>query len=413
MSRAERQKQDRAEQERIRKEFEKDKAAAKARLAREKKRDKELAEREQKKKLRMPLVNVRPSQDTIARFVRGNGSGRKRDVEGDALERRDGVEVETCEGTGDGDAGARNGGRELDLIPEEDESDLEKLLDTITNETSGLAPHKEARVEPDTLPEKQEPEHHQPKPQEPVHQEQAQQQSKQQESKQPEPKQPEPKQQEPIQPPPHKDPNSQPQNPQTNTGDMKPPARPYQRTHQPSKPTSSPPPIIHPPPMSTQAILGSLDDFFPSSSQQALELQDETFDDMLNDSYDDIMHTPTRAKNPDQVHEKSMPPPKRFFTSSGSKELISLAIQRSKRTAALEELQDEQVQLQKCRGIQTSKQHSTAWALDDIDGVDINQMLEDKENVLVKTGPLCDISDSQETEYGGDWVDELALDLIV
>ncbi|KAM6478614.1 hypothetical protein HDV62DRAFT_370848 [Trichoderma sp. SZMC 28011] len=82
VSRAEQLRQERAEQERIRKEFEKDKAALKARTLREKKRAKEQAEREEKRKKGLPLVNVRPSQDTIAWFVRGKGSGTKRDCRG-------------------------------------------------------------------------------------------------------------------------------------------------------------------------------------------------------------------------------------------------------------------------------------------------------------------------------------------
>ncbi|KAL7788398.1 hypothetical protein V8C37DRAFT_388438 [Trichoderma ceciliae] len=82
VSRAELLRQERAEQERIRKEFEKEKAAAKAKALREKKRAKEQAEREEKKKKGLPTVTVRPSQDTIAWFVRGNGSGNKRDCKG-------------------------------------------------------------------------------------------------------------------------------------------------------------------------------------------------------------------------------------------------------------------------------------------------------------------------------------------
>lgn len=85
ISRAEARRQEKLEQERIRKEFEKDKAAAKARALREKKKDREAAEREVKKKKGLPLVRVRPSQDTIAWFVRGNGVGRKRDSGGRSL----------------------------------------------------------------------------------------------------------------------------------------------------------------------------------------------------------------------------------------------------------------------------------------------------------------------------------------
>ncbi|KAM0443795.1 hypothetical protein ACHAPV_002723 [Trichoderma viride] len=85
LSKAERIKQERAEQERIRKEFEKEKASARAKFLREKKKAKEQAENEEKKKKGLPLVTVRPSQDTIAKFFRGNGLGHKRSCEGEDL----------------------------------------------------------------------------------------------------------------------------------------------------------------------------------------------------------------------------------------------------------------------------------------------------------------------------------------
>lgn len=85
MTRAERYKWEREEQERIRKDHEKEKAAAKAKAARDKKKEKDVAAREEKRRNGLPLVNVRPSQDTIARFVRGNGSGMKRDAQGKAV----------------------------------------------------------------------------------------------------------------------------------------------------------------------------------------------------------------------------------------------------------------------------------------------------------------------------------------
>jgi hypothetical protein len=82
LSRAEQRKLELAEQERIRKELEKDRQAARARAARERKKQKEEAQKEAKRKSGKPLVDVRPSQDTIARFVRGNGTGKKRDRSG-------------------------------------------------------------------------------------------------------------------------------------------------------------------------------------------------------------------------------------------------------------------------------------------------------------------------------------------
>ncbi|WKT44359.1 hypothetical protein QSH57_009212 [Fusarium oxysporum f. sp. vasinfectum] len=86
LTREESRRQERAEQERIRKEFEREKAAAKAKVARDKKKEKELAEKEAKRKKGLPLVNVRPSQETISWFVRGNGTSKKRDAQGNDIQ---------------------------------------------------------------------------------------------------------------------------------------------------------------------------------------------------------------------------------------------------------------------------------------------------------------------------------------
>ncbi|KAI1402893.1 hypothetical protein F4819DRAFT_453160 [Hypoxylon fuscum] len=72
LSKAEQRRQDLFEQDRIRKEFEKEKNQARARAARDKKKEKEEKERAEKKKKGLPLVDVHPSQDTIAWFVRGD-----------------------------------------------------------------------------------------------------------------------------------------------------------------------------------------------------------------------------------------------------------------------------------------------------------------------------------------------------
>ncbi|KAF4119819.1 hypothetical protein GMORB2_4485 [Geosmithia morbida] len=83
MSRAEARKMELAEQERIRKEYEKERMAARARAARDRKKAKEEAQREARRKSGKPLVDVRPSQDTISKFLfRGNMFGRKRDDKG-------------------------------------------------------------------------------------------------------------------------------------------------------------------------------------------------------------------------------------------------------------------------------------------------------------------------------------------
>ncbi|KAF2966689.1 hypothetical protein GQX73_g6880 [Xylaria multiplex] len=77
LSKAEQRRQELFEQDRIRKEFEKEKNQARARAARDRKKEKEERERAEKKKKGLPLVNVRASQDTIARFVRAKPKSQK------------------------------------------------------------------------------------------------------------------------------------------------------------------------------------------------------------------------------------------------------------------------------------------------------------------------------------------------
>ncbi|KAI1306652.1 hypothetical protein F5Y03DRAFT_405931 [Xylaria venustula] len=79
LSKAEQRRQELFEQDRIRKEFEKEKNQARARAARDRKKEKEERERAEKKKKGLPLIDVRASQDTIARFVRAKPKDRKRD----------------------------------------------------------------------------------------------------------------------------------------------------------------------------------------------------------------------------------------------------------------------------------------------------------------------------------------------
>ncbi|KAK3301758.1 uncharacterized protein B0T15DRAFT_544541 [Chaetomium strumarium] len=82
LSKAEQRRLEREEQERIRRDLDKEKQASRARALREKKKEKEQQVLQEKKRRGLPLVDVRPSQDTIARFVRGNGVGNKRDSAG-------------------------------------------------------------------------------------------------------------------------------------------------------------------------------------------------------------------------------------------------------------------------------------------------------------------------------------------
>ncbi|KAI1114556.1 hypothetical protein F5Y14DRAFT_163598 [Nemania sp. NC0429] len=79
ISKAEQRRQELFEQDRIRKELEKERNQARARAARDKKKEKEERERAEKKKKGLPLVDVRPSQDTIARFVRAGPRSQRGD----------------------------------------------------------------------------------------------------------------------------------------------------------------------------------------------------------------------------------------------------------------------------------------------------------------------------------------------
>ncbi|KAK2001425.1 hypothetical protein LX36DRAFT_653376 [Colletotrichum falcatum] len=84
-SKAEQRKWEKEKQEEIRKELEKERAAAKARAARERKKAKEEEARKNRQRAGQPLIDCRPSQDTISRFIRGNGTSRKRDSSGEPI----------------------------------------------------------------------------------------------------------------------------------------------------------------------------------------------------------------------------------------------------------------------------------------------------------------------------------------
>ncbi|KAK6217987.1 hypothetical protein LQW54_003045 [Pestalotiopsis sp. IQ-011] len=70
LSKAEQRRQDLMEQDRIRREFEKERNQARAKAARDKRKEKEDREKAEKKRKGVPLVEVHPSQDTLARFLR-------------------------------------------------------------------------------------------------------------------------------------------------------------------------------------------------------------------------------------------------------------------------------------------------------------------------------------------------------
>ncbi|KAM0364225.1 hypothetical protein ACHAPZ_010446 [Fusarium culmorum] len=411
LTRAEIWKQEKAEQERIKKEFEREKAAAKAKVVRDKKKEKELAEKEEKRKKRMPLVNVRPSQETISWFVRGNGSAKKRDAQGKDVEKGntttenngnmeesttandDGTEqpamkirklddvLENDEEFSDpGDTGMETRVQDQPLSPSPEPPEID-VLQKATKEDGTAEPIEEAPGDAETRI---------PAPRLPITEIELDGMEEDLDEdfeeglalgmledieaamNKPAPKmghttsaapgystKPDPV----LSPPP--------------VNNIKRPAPDrYAKDlglHRPSSPTFVKPPVPRrsprnlearssspprqEPPMSTQAILYNLDDFFPSSSQQARELEEDSDnDDNLIPSapthlapiveeeaeeFEDLEKSPEQPRLPvlDPAPESPPPPPRRFFTSSGSHERMCLALQRSRRTAALEEIQ--------------------------------------------------------------------------
>ncbi|KAL6921564.1 hypothetical protein FSST1_005590 [Fusarium sambucinum] len=413
LTRAEQWKQEKAEQERIRKEFEREKAAAKAKVVRDKKKEKELAEKEEKRKKRMPLINVRPSQETISWFVRGNGSTKKRDIQGKEVEKinattkenNDNMEETTSANDDETEQPAMKT-RKLDNILEDDEevSDTgDTRIRTKTQEQPSSPSPEQQRIE-GPLKETKEDDATEPVEEAPL----------QADTQMPVPRLPIPEIElegmedeldedfeEDLALGMLEDIEAAMDKPALNTSHAvdavprcsiksnsavtqppvdtikKPASDRYAKDlglHRPSSPTFIKPPLPQrsprnleasssspprqEPPMSTQAILYNLDDFFPSSSQQARELEEDLDDD------DNLMpsaplHLAPIAeeeeefefekleKSPDQLRlpvlnpapESPPPPPRRFFTSSGSHERMCLALQRSRRTAALEQIQ--------------------------------------------------------------------------
>ncbi|CAG7556259.1 unnamed protein product [Fusarium equiseti] len=415
LTRAEQWKLEKAEQERIKKEFEREKAAAKAKVARDKKKEKELAEKKEKQKKRLPLVNVRPSQETISWFVRGNGSTKKRDAQGKEVEKADATTNEDNdrmdETTSANDHEMEQPAtklQKLDVIQEdEDEEEFDfgdvgmETRPQIQPPTSPESPRIEAApqegpkednmagitkqvtavVEPQPPPP---PRHLIPEIElegmddeldedfeedlalgilEDI--EAAMEAPKPNTSHAPE-----------IAPEPLPKPDSVVPAPPVDNIKTPAPNRYAEDLglHRPASPTFVKPPFPkdytrheearssspphQEPPMSTQTILYNLDDFFPSSSQQARELEEDLDDDDLmpsaalnlapiaedeEEEFEDtgLEKSPEQPRLPvlDPAPDSPPPPPRRFFTSSGSHERMCLALQRSRRTAALEQIQ--------------------------------------------------------------------------
>ncbi|RGP79217.1 hypothetical protein FLONG3_2653 [Fusarium longipes] len=412
LTRAEQWKQEKAEQERIKKEFEREKAAAKAKVARDKKKEKELAEKEEKRKKRMPLVNVRPSQETISWFVRGNGSTKKRDAQGQEVDKAGATTKETNditeETTNTDDNEIKQPAMKMQKLGDIQEDDEEvsdagdvgmemRAQDQQPSSSSEPPrieePCKKTKQDDTTEPAEEAPAVSKPQllaPRQPILEielegmeddldedfeedlaldmlediEAAMDKSA-------------PKTGPVIDTAPKCYTKPGPAVPQLPVDTIKVPApnryaedlglrRPPSPTFvKPPLPRHSPrgmearssSPPRQEPPMSTQAILYNLDDFFPSSSQQARELEEDLDDDGLMPSAplhltpiaeeeedfedEEPLESPEPSRLPvlDPAPDSPSPPPRRFFTSSGSHERMCLALQRSRRTAALEQIQ--------------------------------------------------------------------------
>ncbi|RGP61792.1 hypothetical protein FSPOR_9789 [Fusarium sporotrichioides] len=413
LTRAEQWKQEKAEQERIRKEFEREKAAAKAKVVRDKKKEKELAEKEEKRKKRMPLVNVRPSQETISWFVRGNGSMKKRDVHGKEVENINATTKENNDNTeqttsasndeteqpamkirkledimeddeevsDSGDIGMETRAQDRPLSPSPEPPRTE-VLQKETKEDDTTEPVEETTLDAGTrnpaqrllIPEI-ELEGMEDELDEDFEEDLALGILEDIEAAMDKPA-PNTSHTTDAAPRCFTKPNSAvPQPPFDNI--KKPAPDRYAKDlglHRPSSPTFVKPPLPQrsprnlearssspprqEPPMSTQAILYNLDDFFPSSSQQARELEEDLDDDddfmpsaplhlapiaEEEEEFEDeeLERSPEQPRLPvlDPAPESPPPLPRRFFTSSGSHERMCLALQRSRRTAALEQIQ--------------------------------------------------------------------------
>ncbi|KAB5513376.1 hypothetical protein GE09DRAFT_1295178 [Coniochaeta sp. 2T2.1] len=86
MTRAEERAWEKKMQADIKEEKEKHRQSNKARMLRNKKKEREQKIIEAKKRKGLPIVDVRPSQDLITRFVKGNGTAKKRDSAGAGLD---------------------------------------------------------------------------------------------------------------------------------------------------------------------------------------------------------------------------------------------------------------------------------------------------------------------------------------
>ncbi|KAG9250721.1 uncharacterized protein F5Z01DRAFT_628851 [Emericellopsis atlantica] len=392
LSRIEQRKLELAEQERIRKELEKDRQQARARIARDKKKAKEEAQKEARRKKGRPLVDVRPSQDTISRFVRGNGNGKKRDGSGAAVGRIAAIAEEPEDG-------------EAQTAERSSNSDMPKSSKKSTPQSaSGLTASRLVEARPEPLARDVSNNSVRP-PDQPLEteDEKGDEESEPADrtaglpsdaSPQPSSKPPAKCEHAPEMPIPNPstftstqfeddlgddaleaidamlEGCSGPQTEQKGLFMTQAPVDASASVPQPldtAKPQVSevktadtstslsyaadlgiqrqPSPPRPDPPMSTQAVLMNFDDYFPSPSQQERELEDDRLPFVSQKTPCPPPRPPRpqmRKASPHPTQAMAPPPsPKRFFSTSGSNELLSLAVHRSRRDIALENLHDQ------------------------------------------------------------------------
>ncbi|OAR00318.1 hypothetical protein LLEC1_01011 [Akanthomyces lecanii] len=532
MTRADRVKWEREEQERIKKEFEKEKAASKARAAREKKKEKENQQREEKRRNGLPLVNVRPSasaaasgasaialgsvmeaeefigEDTISEDILSN---RPPPPSIDNKVGRPNLDSKTTEhniNADDAQAPIHNEKKDkgstlqgIDLVPEDygvnssleesiDEASFDAALDTVAqaelpkiskagspaDETKDRVEHPrteyisftpsqdllDEELNTDMLEELDEllsgdktPAKSQPV-RSPSSGEHATKNTSMKKISRMEPR--------PIS-------GHEPTSPRQEEREF--PSR--RKVHVQSSPERP----LQTLPLGTQAILVNFDDFFPTSSQQLRELEDEQEPSQDNatpqlpshnieertspgpniqqqtetrqpavpragldmdtfelefGSFPSTAHfslfecsatppqplrhapqmhtsTPSPRAEPAAPHPPQPQQPSRFFTSSGSRQQLSLALHRSRRSAALEQVQEKERQRQEAGLVMRQSKHDAAArrpaspARQSSAQEQGNTM--DKENLPPPPEMRC----SQETEYGGEWVEDAAWDL--
>ncbi|KAI9159054.1 hypothetical protein HJFPF1_07061 [Paramyrothecium foliicola] len=459
MSRAERMKQERAEQERIRKEMEREKSAAKAKAARDKKKEAERAEKEERKRNGRPLVDVRASQNTMTSFfTRGPMQTKRSDLINQPL-----PQLEEADEDPDATIDEAAAQEESTKIPGASEEPIaaasesqsppkqvlsELISDDLDDADFDLLLDAED-VHLDTFTAKD-----RPKPPE---------------AQEVETNAREPMQEEPLVEPVRTETQYE-RDLGLNVAKKRKREEPtckqsLDRNVQQRKPespkqtvTSMAPPPLPPPPLSTQYIMCDFDDFFPTASQQVREI--EELDILTPRQLSPMRATPNPT--PRRVDEAVSPPkppsavasplpapksPKRFFTASGSQESLSLALHRSRRTAALEAmqqkdrmrieagmLQQQQELLERRERAEQAKklvrteekavppprvpQHPpTEVVLATAIAEQQSPANETKENLspqpVSEEPPAPFLNASQESEYGGHWLDELPLDIII